>query len=334
MKKKAFDSQANNLIPRFIGTKEDFNKYLSGYCRNLVQKITKAYKLQIGQCEKCEEKNKQLDAAHVHGKERREIINSILKDFTMRDSMEINLNVFEERFIEAHRPIKSVIKILCKECHREYDNDIAHKPVNRERVINSIIKNNSHYDSSRLLFKRDVIEALGQKESFSIHVRHTNETFRMTKEEFYKSFDNVSSSNSYQVGGSYSYTDIPKRTYKFLVGAKSNLNQEFYSEERSTQVTASVKIKIGREVQSFFKEYGKSLTAEIIKKLLSKEYSKNQLGCNFPVLLERGKSPFCNGLRRYYVGEFVPGYWLCSQWYERDREGFKRFKHKWLADNK
>ncbi|HAQ69981.1 MAG TPA: hypothetical protein DCR48_03300 [Flavobacteriales bacterium] len=94
MKKKAFDGKANNLTPRFIGTKEDFNKYLSGYCRNLVQKITKAYKLQIGQCEKCEEKNKQLDAAHVHGKERREIINSILKDFTMRDSMEINLNVY------------------------------------------------------------------------------------------------------------------------------------------------------------------------------------------------------------------------------------------------
>ena len=241
MKKKAFDSQENNLIPRFIGNEKEFNKYLGPHFRNLVQRITKSYKLQIGQCEKCGEKNKQLDAAHVHGKERKEIINSILKDFTVRDSMEINLNVFEERFIEAHNPIKSAIKILCKECHREYDKDIAHKPVNRE----------------------------------------------------------------------------------------------FSSVDRSAQSTTGRKIKIGSEAQRFFEEYGERLTAETIKKLLSKEYSKNQLGCNFPVLLEREKSPIDNGgKKRYYVGEFVPGYWLCSQWYERNREDFKRFKHKWLKVNK
>lgn len=34
----------------------------------------------------------------------------------------MDLNEFEERFIEAHLPIESTIRILCKPCHRKYDN--------------------------------------------------------------------------------------------------------------------------------------------------------------------------------------------------------------------
>lgn len=63
----------------FIGTEEDFNRYLGGFCRNLVQKITRPYKNSIGKCENYGTTEKQLDAAHIHGNERKEIISKILK---------------------------------------------------------------------------------------------------------------------------------------------------------------------------------------------------------------------------------------------------------------
>jgi len=64
--------------PYYKGSKKDFNKYFSGYGRNLVQRITKSHKTKIGKCEHCGVANTELDAAHVHGKERKEIIYNIL----------------------------------------------------------------------------------------------------------------------------------------------------------------------------------------------------------------------------------------------------------------
>ena len=248
---------------------------------------------------------------------------------------ELNKAVHSDKYPVSDDHLKSFLNKYCELLGDLWDEAIdvpqISKPFPTDPRPNNII----HYECARLSFKRDIIEPLTQKESFSIHVSHIGETFIMTKEEFYKTFDNVASSKSYRKYGIYSYTQIPKKTYKFLMGAKSNLDQKISSEKSNAQSTTGSKTKIGREVQIFFQEYGKSLTSETIKKLMSKEYSKNQLGCNFPVLLEREKSPFDNGgQRRYYVGEFVPGYWLCSQWYEHNREDFKRFKHKWLKVNK
>ena len=109
--------------PYYKGSKKDFNKYFSGYGRNLVQSITKSHKTKIGKCEHCGVANTELDAAHVYGKERKEIINNILSDFSKGKVVEVNLDEFENRFIAAHEPIKETIKILCKKCHRDYDND-------------------------------------------------------------------------------------------------------------------------------------------------------------------------------------------------------------------
>tara|TARA_B100000787_G_scaffold152503_1_gene126165 strand:+ start:260 stop:1087 length:828 start_codon:yes stop_codon:yes gene_type:complete len=109
--------------PYYKGSKKDFNKYFSGYGRNLVQRITKSHKTKIGKCEHCGVANTELDAAHVHGKERKEIIYNILSNFSRGEIVEVNLDEFENRFIAAHEPIKETIKILCKKCHRDYDND-------------------------------------------------------------------------------------------------------------------------------------------------------------------------------------------------------------------
>lgn len=108
--------------PRFIGSKKDFKKFLSGYNRNLVQKLSKKHKDKIGRCENCGIVGKQLDSAHIHGKERTKIIESILVKFETSDNnVDVDLIFFEKLFIETHNPIEEVIKILCVECHRKYD---------------------------------------------------------------------------------------------------------------------------------------------------------------------------------------------------------------------
>ncbi len=110
-----------NDSPIFIGSFEDFNKFLSGYARNKVQSITNRYKKKIGNCEHCGKRGVQLDAAHIHGKERKIIIESILKGYKKVEYFQVDLNKFENQFIDAHHPIEDVILILCKPCHIKYD---------------------------------------------------------------------------------------------------------------------------------------------------------------------------------------------------------------------
>lgn len=105
----------------FEGTVEEFMRFLGGYARNRVQSLTSAYRKKIGKCEECGSHTKQLDAAHLHGKERLVIIGEILKDFTEDGVVKIDLNVFQEIFDQAHQPPENVIRILCKPCHRTYD---------------------------------------------------------------------------------------------------------------------------------------------------------------------------------------------------------------------
>jgi hypothetical protein len=304
---------------RFKGTKEDFNKYLGGFCRNLVQKITKPYKASIGKCENCGATNRQLDAAHVHGKERKEIISMILNDYKENGRLNVNLEEFEAKFIAHHQPIEDVIKILCKDCHRQYDG-----PTNTINQSSDNMQNN-YYQSSRLLFKKNIIEPLQMTEKFSIHVTSSNETFTMSKTEFYQTFYNVVDSDSYSKGGSYSYSKIPDKAYQYLAPTKSTALSQMKPVIQEESVT-SKQIKIGRLIKEFFKENGRSLNPTVIQNLQSKEYSKRELGCNFPVLIPNTNSKYIKGYNRYYKDEYVPGYWLCSQWYEWDKEKFLKWK--------
>lgn len=75
------------------------------------------------------------------------------------------------------------------------------------------MSNNSIYESTRLTFKRDVIENLKPFESFKI--KCPDGTFVMTKEQFYDVFSNVAKSNSYRKGN-YSYETTPQKAFQFL----------------------------------------------------------------------------------------------------------------------
>jgi hypothetical protein len=108
----------------FTGTLDEFHKFIGGYCRNKVQSLSKNYVRQKGRCEGegCSH-TENLQAAHITGKERPILIANILANFKEGDDFfNVDLEQFEEMYIEAHQPIEKVIKVLCKDCHRKYDN--------------------------------------------------------------------------------------------------------------------------------------------------------------------------------------------------------------------
>lgn len=110
-------------MANFEGTIPEFIKFIGGYSRNKVQYITRKHKLKIKKCEECNSRTKKLDAAHIKENGRKKIISDILKNFYVNENVYIDLQEFENLFIEAHEPIESTIKILCKDCHLKYDNN-------------------------------------------------------------------------------------------------------------------------------------------------------------------------------------------------------------------
>lgn len=105
----------------FVGTEEEFKRYIGPRARNLVQQITRAYKQDIGQCEHCKTKN-QLHAAHVQGKDRNNLILRALDGHIYNNIITIELAVFEKSFSDLHYPLDETILVLCKTCHDKYDN--------------------------------------------------------------------------------------------------------------------------------------------------------------------------------------------------------------------
>ena len=108
-------------MAKFEGTITEFTKFIGAYARIKVMHLAAKHKRSTGKCEQCGSQTKTLEAAHVQGMERPLIISNILSEFIEGDVVKIDLQEFEERFIKAHDPIEKTIKILCKECHRNYD---------------------------------------------------------------------------------------------------------------------------------------------------------------------------------------------------------------------
>ena len=104
----------------FIGTNQEFRRYIGPRLRNLVQYITKRHKALIGACEHCGSHDS-LESAHVHGRERNEIIDDLLGPLTVEGVCRVEVEQFENDFKAEHNPLEKSILILCKSCHRKYD---------------------------------------------------------------------------------------------------------------------------------------------------------------------------------------------------------------------
>ena len=75
----------------------------------------------------------------------------------------------------------------------------------------------AYYSSTRLLFKKDIIEKLGWDESFQVYVSNDNCKYEMTKRQFYDVFDNVVKTVSYKEHGVYHYHPTPSKAYQFII---------------------------------------------------------------------------------------------------------------------
>ena len=102
----------------FIGTKREFRRYVGPRLRNLVQQITKNHRVTLANCQHCGA-SENLEAAHVRGRDRNQIIDLVLEKFTHNDIITIDLGEFEKVFRAEHSPLEKSFLILCRSCHKK-----------------------------------------------------------------------------------------------------------------------------------------------------------------------------------------------------------------------
>jgi hypothetical protein len=111
----------------FTGSKNEFRRYIGPRLRNLVQMFTASYRNQMGQCSHCSATEK-LQAAHVRGRDRNQIIDIALEPFWDGQSVSVELHAFEEAFVKLHQPLEQSFLILCNSCHKSYDSPNRERP--------------------------------------------------------------------------------------------------------------------------------------------------------------------------------------------------------------
>jgi hypothetical protein len=123
----------------FVGTYEEFRRYIGPRLRNLVNQITKNHKADASKCKHCDETTN-LESAHVKGRGQNELIDIIVAEFSHNNFVTIDLDAFEKKFIRQHEPFEKNFLILCRPCHRKYDSKTTprtsitpktDKPINR-----------------------------------------------------------------------------------------------------------------------------------------------------------------------------------------------------------
>jgi hypothetical protein len=106
----------------FTGTVQQFHVLIGPRIRNAVNVACKRHRdILDGVCQDCGKKA-ELQSAHVHGRDRRTIIESVLMDYVDPAGLvTCNLLDVERRIIEAHHPIEQTFRFLCHPCHVAYD---------------------------------------------------------------------------------------------------------------------------------------------------------------------------------------------------------------------
>lgn len=86
--------------------------------------ITKKQRAVVGACEHCGS-GENLESAHIHGRDRIQIIDLLLGTIDRGDVVEVDLKQFEEAFKLEHKPFEKAILVLCTACHRKYDSPVV-----------------------------------------------------------------------------------------------------------------------------------------------------------------------------------------------------------------
>lgn len=132
-------------MAKFEGTLQDFNILVGPKIRNDVATITKKIKSELKNiCQKCNT-HSELDAAHIHGRERKHIIKIILENYQLDDDLYSvpDLRKVIEEIKQEHIPVEKNFIFLCKKCHREYDSwtkNLNTKPVSSNHPKSNLKK--------------------------------------------------------------------------------------------------------------------------------------------------------------------------------------------------
>lgn len=111
-------------MAEIVCTSEDFHKYIGPRIRNVIQLMTKKRKEELNYiCEECKQ-NKELEAAHIKGNSRKDVIEEILRRYVVNEDkklVKVDLDKFEKEIILAHKPLEKYFRFLCAQCHVKYD---------------------------------------------------------------------------------------------------------------------------------------------------------------------------------------------------------------------
>jgi len=107
-------------VARITGTSREFKRFIGPHLRNVVQQVSRKQKAALGACQHCGATG-ELDAAHVHGRDRTDIVDLLLGTSDPDAPIDVDLVEFESAFKQEHEPVERAILVLCTPCHRKYD---------------------------------------------------------------------------------------------------------------------------------------------------------------------------------------------------------------------
>lgn len=105
----------------FDGSTQEFHHFIGPRIRNAINNFTRNYRKKLnGICEECGQK-KELHSAHVHGRERRTIIENVLLKYSSNGVIRCDIGDVEKQILNEQLPIETNFKFLCHTCHVDYD---------------------------------------------------------------------------------------------------------------------------------------------------------------------------------------------------------------------
>jgi hypothetical protein len=113
-------------MAKFIGSSQEFHHFIGPKLRNAINNITRKHRSKRnGICDECG-KQAELHSAHLHGRDRRTIIEAILRDYSdNKHTISCDLEEIEGLILQAHLPIEGTFRFLCPACHAQYDRRVS-----------------------------------------------------------------------------------------------------------------------------------------------------------------------------------------------------------------
>lgn len=277
----------------FIGTEEEYHRQIGPRIRNKVQSMTKSYRR--GACQHCGVSGETIEAAHVHGKERKQIIHEVIEKNWNGKEYILNLEIVEDEIVAAHKPIEEAFLFLCSKCHRKYDANQSKEKGNVVMDDQFLRELMAEYEVE--LQADDVDLTSGNNGDFKKIVQNS-ENLDCEHSDFSAQSQEGNEETGCFKSDPIIFNEIRIETCK----RETELFQDFV--KRTLRVMFS---------QNLF-------TSEELNKLQTKEYSKRTLGLEYPLfqtdanmIRDRGNT----GIPRYWTSEkFGQSYYACSQWWK------------------